>query len=219
MAITRPIAILLLLTLPLCLYAQSFNSGKNRKTFKGLKDRYPHHGVGIKVGDPIAASYRFYITEKYSIGGEFGRAASSLYNRYYTNAFDEYVDSDTFMTSDASVSFLSHRVRRDLMGEVKFVYHFGKVSSGLRFFLGVGWQFKSTRITYSYLYNNGTIENAPGTFERRRLTMGPVIAGGVEYSYKDIPIKAFMDIEYYSDVQIDPGLHRFQGGVGLRYIF
>jgi hypothetical protein len=199
--------------------SQSFNSGKNRKTYKGLKTTFPHQGIGFKLGDPVAISYRFYLTEKFSFGADFGTVSSSLYNRYYRNQFDSYVDSDTFRTSSASIDYLSHKVRSDLVGEAKFVYQFAVLSPGLQLFVGGGWQWKSTNITYTYLYNNSVIENSPGSFQRRRLTMGPQIVGGMEYSYSKIPVKAFLEMEYYTDVQVDPGWHRFEGGVGLRYIF
>jgi hypothetical protein len=42
---------------------------------------------------------------------------------------------------------------------------------------------------------------------------------GFEYSYFTLPISAFIEIEGFSDALLDPGYKRFQGGVGLRYIF
>ena len=52
-----------------------------------------------------------------------------------------------------------------------------------------------------------------------RNTNGPVAIVGFEYSYFSIPISAFIEIEWFSDVSLDPGYHRFQGGMGLRYVF
>ena len=42
---------------------------------------------------------------------------------------------------------------------------------------------------------------------------------GIEYAYFNIPISAFMELEYFTDIQADPGWSRFEGGVGLRYVF
>jgi len=42
---------------------------------------------------------------------------------------------------------------------------------------------------------------------------------GFEYSYFSLPISAFIEIEWFTDVLLDPGYQRFQGGVGLRYVF
>jgi hypothetical protein len=49
--------------------------------------------------------------------------------------------------------------------------------------------------------------------------MGPQVAVGIEYSYFSIPISAFMELEYFTDIQADPGWTRLEGGVGLRYVF
>ena len=58
-----------------------------------------------------------------------------------------------------------------------------------------------------------------GRFDRVRATMGPVGVAGIEYSHFSLPMSAFMELEYFSDVMADPGWTRMQGGVGLRYIF
>jgi hypothetical protein len=34
-----------------------------------------------------------------------------------------------------------------------------------------------------------------------------------------MPISAFMEMELYTDIKIDPGWEKVQGGVGLRYVF
>jgi len=200
---------------------QSFNSGKNRKTYKGIRSNFPHHGIGFKLGDPFALTYKFYVTEDFSFAVDFGSAASSLYNRYFREKFDEYAKSDTFKTSDASLKYISHKINSDLTGEVKFLYHFDAkvLSPGIQVYVGGGWEWKDTNISYVYKYTNSGIESNPGQFQRRRLTMGPQLIIGLEYGSFDIPVSAFTELEYYRDVQIDPGSYRLEGGVGLRYIF
>jgi len=34
-----------------------------------------------------------------------------------------------------------------------------------------------------------------------------------------LPVSAFMEIEVFTDILEDPGWSRFQGGVGLRFVF
>ena len=63
------------------------------------------------------------------------------------------------------------------------------------------------------------MEDPFASLTRTRSTMGPEVVLGVEYAYFNIPVSAFMEVEYFVDVQADPGWHRFQGGVGLRYVF
>jgi hypothetical protein len=182
---------------------------------------YPYHSVGIKLGDPFAITYKFYASEKVSVAIDFGKASSGLYNRYFREKFAAYAESDTFSSNTASINYLTHKVRSDMTGEAKFLYHIdaGGISPGLRLYLGAGWAWKNTRLRYNYVYNNGSDSSRFGKFDRNRLTMGPQIVAGLEYAYFQIPVCAFIEIEYFTDMQGDPGWNRFEGGVGLRYIF
>ena len=188
------------------------------------KTKYPLHGIGFKLGDPFAITYKYYPNKRISVAVDVGKAASGLYNRYFREKFDSYVLSDTFPSNESSLSYLTHRVRSDLIGELKVLYHIEakKISEGLQAYAGIGWEWKRTQLKYDYVYNQGnnpSVEDPFGSFQRNRVTMGPEFVVGIEYAYFPIPISAFMEVEYFMDVQADPGWQRFEGGVGLRYIF
>lgn len=235
MQVIKPVVVFLLLTtFALHCMAQRSTAGKNKNRHsigskkqgklldpKADRGSYPYHSLGIKLGDPFALTYKFYGHEKFSFTIDFGKAGTGLYNRYHRELFSEYAKSDTFSTSEASLQYLTHKVNRDLVGEAKFLYNVngGSISPGLQLYIGAGWEWKSTAIEYNYLYANASSESKPGSFRRERLTMGPQFVAGIEYAYFQIPISAFLELEYFTDVQADPGWHRFEGGVGLRYIF
>jgi hypothetical protein len=223
------------------LYAQRSNNSKSNVTrsrhnhnaprVRGVKakiicpifenSKYPYQGIGVKLGDPFAITYKFYTSEKFGVAIDFGKTASGLYNHYFRGKFTQYAASDTFSSNEASLQYLSHKVKSDLVGEVKFLYHINakKISPGLQAYLGAGWEWKNTRLQYDYLYDNGLSENEFGRFKRNRLTMGPQLVIGIEYAYFQIPVCAFIEMEYFTDIQADPGWQRFEGGIGLRYIF
>ncbi|MEX2231923.1 MAG: hypothetical protein WD824_07180 [Cyclobacteriaceae bacterium] len=188
-------------------------------------NKYPFYGLGFKLGDPFALTYKFYPNKRVSLAVDFGKAASGLYNRYFREKFSFYVMEDTFPSTESSLIYLTHRVKSDLIGEVKVLYHVDakKISDGLQGYAGVGWEWKRTQLKYDYQYNQAN--NDPqlagpfGFFERNRVTMGPQVVLGIEYAYFRIPISAFMEVEYFADIQADPGWQRFEGGAGLRYIF
>ena len=48
---------------------------------------YPYQGIGFKVGDPFAITYRFYGTENFAVGIDFGSAASGLYSNLFKEKF------------------------------------------------------------------------------------------------------------------------------------
>lgn len=224
-----------------CQKARIYNGGKSMYTrerynsaakFKGAKaktlcpvfegSRYPYQGIGIKLGDPFAITYKYYFNEKIAIAADIGKASSGLYNRYFREKFDEYVVTDTFSTSDASIEYYTHKVISDLIGEVKLLYSFdaSKIAQGLQVYIGAGWEWKNTKLQYDYTYKESIADpDKFGRFERTRFTMGPQAVVGIEYAYFKIPISAFMELEYFSDVLADPGWSRVEGGVGLRYIF
>jgi hypothetical protein len=210
-------------------------SKNNRTGFNGAKSKgkkiacpvfenskYPYHGFGFKLGDPFAFTYKFYPSKRIAFAADLGKAASSLYNRYFREKFNEYQNYDTLSTN-ALVTYLSHRVKGDFIGELKMLYHFDAkgISPGLQVYVGAGWEWKNTRLSYDYLYEGSGpgSETLPGTFLVNRATQGPQGVVGIEYSYFKLPISAFMELEYFADVQADPGWRNVEGGVGLRYIF
>jgi len=182
--------------------------------------RYPYQGIGLKLGDPFALTYKFYASRSLAFSIDAGKTASGLYNEYYRNAFMEYMP-DTLATNE-NIQHLSHKVTSNIFLEGKFLYQWDaeKISKGLQVYAGIGWQWRNTNLKYDYLYTDSTpTGNKIGTINQNRFTYGPVGVLGFEYAYFSIPISAFIEIEWFSDVALDPGYHRFQGGVGLRYVF
>jgi hypothetical protein len=212
-----------------CAFSQRSTTTKSRTSrskgeivcpvFEGNK--FPYQGFGFKLGDPFALTYKFYPNRKFSFAIDFGKASSSLYNHYFRDKFYQYTVTDT-LSPGATMLYSTHRVKTDFMGDVKILYQIDakEISPGLQLYLGVGWEWKRTALRYDYLYRTGNgSENRLGNFERNRFTMGPQFVIGIEYAYFQIPISAFMELEYFTDIQTDPGWRRFEGGIGLRYIF
>lgn len=185
---------------------------------------YPYQGVGIKMGDPFALTYKFYPNKNWAFAVDGGKAASGLYNKYYRGLFEGYLPDS--LSEFQSVDYLAHKANADWFVEAKFLYQWDidKISEGLQFYAGLGWEWRSTKLTYDYLFkeediNGNEVESKFGTFTRNRFTYGPTVIMGFEYSYFTLPISAFIEVEWFTDTLIDPGYQRFQGGVGLRYIF
>ncbi|MCB0488877.1 MAG: hypothetical protein R2820_07465 [Cyclobacteriaceae bacterium] len=184
---------------------------------------YPYQGIGVKMGDPFALTYKFYPNKNWAFAADAGKAASGLYNKYYRNLYNTYLP-DTLGDSK-TLTYLAHKAKTDWFFQAKFLYQWdiSKVSKGLQLYTGLGWQWRSTTLTYDYLYreevNGVELESRFGKFDRNRFTHGPVAVLGFEYSYFTIPISAFIEVEWFTDTLLDPGYQRFQGGVGLRYVF
>lgn len=185
---------------------------------------YPLHALGVKFGDPFALTYKFYPNRRFSFALDLGKAASGLYNEYFRDKFDFYLMPDTFPSNESAMVYISHRVKSDFVAEAKILFHVDgeQIARGLQGYAGAGWEWKRTQLRYEYEYTRayGDAASDPfGVFDRTRVTMGPQVVLGIEYAYFTIPVSAFMEAEYFTDVQADPGWQRFEGGVGLRYIF
>ncbi len=184
-----------------------------------IESKYPYQGIGLKLGDPFALTYKYYPSKHWAFAADAGKAASGLYNKYYRNAFNTYLP-DT-LSGQQSMKYLAHKALADWFFEAKFLYQWDaeKLAQGLQLYAGAGFQWRSTKLQYDYLYENGPFESKMGQFTENRFTFGPVALVGFEYSYFTLPISAFIEIEWFTDTLIDPGYNRFQGGVGLRYVF
>ena len=184
--------------------------------------KYPYQGIGFKLGDPFAITYKYYFNKHISIAADLGKASSGLYNRYYRDKFTEYAKSDT-LQKGASLSYLTNKVMSDWVGEVKLLYALDakKIAPGLQVYVGLGLQARSTGLQYDYLYSNSdkSADNEFGRFQKNRITVGQTTVVGIEYSYFHMPISAFMEMALYTDIMLDPGWEKVQGGVGLRYVF
>lgn len=180
---------------------------------------YPYQAIGIKLGDPFGITYKYYPSKRWGIGVDFGRAASGLYSRYYSEIFSDYTQPDTIDLGE-SVTYYSHKVKSDWVGELKALYYMDadKISPGLRTYGGLGCEFRSLSINYDYQVRAGG-EDQIEEISRDRFSMGVEAVLGIEYSYFKLPISAFMELEYYIDVIKDPGWRKVQGGAGLRYVF
>lgn len=184
-----------------------------------VESRYPYQGIGFKLGDPFALTYKYYPSKQWSFALDAGKAASGLYNKYYREAFTGYLP-DTLGT-DQKITYVTHAVNFDWFLEAKFLYQWDaeKISKGLQLYAGLGWQWRNTTLKYDYIRDIDRFESKFERFSQNRFTYGPVVLVGFEYSYFSLPISAFIEVELFTDALIDPGYQRPQGGVGLRYIF
>jgi hypothetical protein len=176
---------------------------------------YPYTGIGVKVGDPFALTFKFYISKNFAVVADFGKSASALYSQYYTDIFDNY-----FPDPDDTLTYFSHKVVQDWVGEFKLIYQIdaSALSPGLWFYTGAGVEGRDLKIDYQYS-TNAPLPPETRTVQRKRTTQGVEAVIGVEYANFKFPISTFLELEYYYDLAKDPGWTKLQGGVGLRYIF
>ncbi len=178
---------------------------------------YPYQGIGLKIGDPFAITYKFYATEHIALGIDFGKAASGLYSNLFRDEFNEIPDTDTTELVYQAHTVLNHAV---FSGRVFYYIEGPKSLDGLSAYVGVGWQVQFIDVEYAYLAVDKDPPNLAKTQNPLRVSfqpMGPDVTLGIEYAYFSLPVSAFLEGNYFIDLQHN--WQRFQGGIGLRYVF
>ena len=135
------------------------------------KSQYPYQGIGLKLGDPFALTYKYYPNKHWALAVDAGKAASGLYNKYYRSVYSSYLP-DTLENVE-SIQYLTHIAQSDWLFETKFLYQWdaGKLSKGLQFYAGVGLQWRSTVLEYDYLFEDEAIDESRfGKFTQKRFT-------------------------------------------------
>ncbi|RLD23559.1 MAG: hypothetical protein DRI71_05045 [Bacteroidetes bacterium] len=175
---------------------------------------YPFQGIGIKLGDPFVLTYKLYATEWLAFSIDGGLAASGLYKSRYTELFNSYPGTDT-------LSYVNHTVDKDVhfSAKVSFYNSAPKVLKGVDYYLSLGWQFRYVDLLYGYVDEISPGNSLFGTRTEQADYHGPEIGLGVEYSYFDMPITAFIEATWMYDIVNLPNAGKFQGGIGIRYMF
>ncbi|MEN8248584.1 MAG: hypothetical protein ABFS32_06605 [Bacteroidota bacterium] len=181
---------------------------------QNIVNEYPYQGIGVKIGDPFAATFKLYATSWLAFSVDAGFGAHGLYKSQYSEFFDNFPQGDT-------TTYFNHKVNRDTYMAVKASYYrkAPKMFKGFEYYISLGWQFRYVSIQYGYnaeLSPTGTIF---GSFTRQIDYMGPDVGIGIEYSYFDLPVSAFFELNGMYSIMTDYEFFKVQGGVGLRYIF
>jgi len=178
---------------------------------------FPYQGIGVKFGDPLAISYKFYATEHLAFGIDVGKAASALYSNLLREEFNGIPNTDSTVLIYEAHDILNHIV---FSGRVFYYIEGPKALKGLDAYIGAGWQVQFIDLEYAYL----EVDRDPPNLARTRppikasyQPMGPDVTLGIEYAYFSLPVSAFLEGTYFFDLQL--GWRRFQGGIGLRYVF
>lgn len=181
---------------------------------------YPYQGIGIKLGDPFALTYKFYPNKHWAFAIDAGKAASGLYSEHHRENFGGNTQPDT-LNQQQGIGYISHTVNSEWVIEAKLLLQKDaeNLTKGLQLYAGVGFQYRILDIDYEYLLEINFTENEIGKINVTDETMGPTAVLGFEYAYFDLPISAFLEIEGYYDIASNPGWLRLQGGVGLRFVF
>jgi hypothetical protein len=179
-----------------------------------ITSEYPYQGIGFKAGDPFALTYKVYATKWLAFSFDAGIGAYGLYKKRYADLFNTLPEADT-------LDYFNHQVKKDthISAKVSFYGDGPRFLKGLDYYVSIGWQFRYVDIIYGYNQEISQTEMLFGTFQKQVDYSGPEAGIGLEYAYFDLPISAFMEINWMLDIVHQPAYIKFQGGIGMRYVF
>lgn len=179
-----------------------------------IPSEYPYQGIGFKAGDPFALTYKLYATKWLAFSIDGGIGAYGLYKKEYAELFNTLPESDT-------LEYFNHQVDKDtyVAAKVSFYGEGPRFLRGLDYYVSIGWQFRYVDILYGYNEEISQTETLFGSFNKQLDYNGPEVGFGLEFAYFEIPVSAFMEINWMYNIVHNPGFLKFQGGIGMRYVF
>ncbi|PCJ87027.1 MAG: hypothetical protein COA57_05480 [Flavobacteriales bacterium] len=183
-------------------------------------------GVGLHIGDPTGITFKKYLDNEKSVEFIIGRTALWGHG-YYASRFNNYDDFDGYNFVDydlkSAISLQGHYYlfQKDFsIGEL----------DGFAWYAGVGGQFRVLTVKYKYQYQTTTYCWGPSPnqclydtkYEEETkidIDFGIDFAGGMEYTFSEVPITVFVDANLFLEIVNNPFFPRAQSGVGGRYNF
>lgn len=170
--------------------------------------------MGLRVGDPIAITYKHYLQSDRAFEFMLGTASPNWRKNYYKTSFDKYSKYDDY-------DYRSHKLSNPFYLEARYLFHthypVDEMEGKLEWYWGLGTILKIAKVEYNYVTNDDI--GLPGSDKRSNLDFGPEGIIGVEYTFEDIPLNVFGEVSLLIELADRPFALQIYGGVGARIIF
>lgn len=171
-------------------------------------------GVGLRVGDPTGISVKRFMG---SHAWEFNLGQTHVWGY---NAFREFENDHDY----DDYRYLDSRFRSAVSLQLRYLTFKPIQIEGrdkLSWYAGLGGQLRSVSVDYRYRYwagprNNDWRERWESVND---VDLGADLIAGLEFSFHDLPLSVFADVNLFVELLNNPLFLRLQGGAGLRYNF
>ncbi|MDH5604589.1 MAG: hypothetical protein OEY51_11645 [Cyclobacteriaceae bacterium] len=175
-------------------------------------------GIGLKGGSLNGITFK-----KYSNVSDIEINLGTTYTPYAIN-YKQYfntvwIEKNSYILSD--YDYRGHVIYQPVALQVRLLFHknLNKIGdeniTGLQWYYGIGGQLGSRTIDFIYRYKGG-----PDLIARHRdIDLGADGIIGLEYTFDQVPIALFLDVNLFMELADDPFFFWFQGGLGARYRF
>jgi hypothetical protein len=184
----------------ICSYAQKKSAARSSG------GSFPYQwGIGLKLGDPTGLTVKKYMENR---ALELIAGYPYYYNSYYGNRFKHdkryknYIFGNPYKHSNRASFQVRYLIHKDLSD-----------FRGLRWYAGIGGQLRTISYYYDYSDQDGNLYTERTT--SANLGVDGII--GMEYTFEDLPLSVFADINLYIELIKLPFYMEGQGGIGIRY--
>jgi hypothetical protein len=179
-------------------------------SFSGFSQH--HQGVGIRLGEPIAVTYKRYLPANKALEFMLGTAPTRFAKSYYSNSFEERYDD---------YDYVSHSLRNIIYIQGRYQFHYQIPTDGIEgkldWYWGIGAAFKSASASYRYVDESLITQEV---FELRRtdIDLGPEGMLGLEFTMQNAPFTVLAEMSTFLELA-DRTTVRVLAGIGIRANF
>jgi hypothetical protein len=172
-------------------------------------------GAGIRLGEPFSLTYKDFFDDYWSWEVMLGSGGVNGPNYYQRDFENNPPNSNAF--------YIGHSTRKGASIHGRIAYHedftdaFDITQGYLLGYGGAGVQMRTTQVNYTY--NVGDGNGNIFAEDRSNIDFGPEVFGGAEYYLDELPISVFGEIGLFVELLDRVGHIKFQGGIGVRYLF
>jgi len=171
-------------------------------------------GIGLRLGDPMGATYKKYLGKTNAIEFGIGTAPARWHNSYYINSFDEYSGYDSYR-------YQNHAVQSTLYLQARYLFHYPlpveNMEGKLDWYWGVGGLLKVAKVKYTFRENDSPFTTS--TDVKNDFDIGPEGILGLEYAFQDVPLSVFSEGSMMLEFLDRPITIRGFGCLGVRFNF
>jgi hypothetical protein len=172
-------------------------------------------GIGLRFGEPFSVTFKTFLDDQISLEGMIGSAGPNS-AQYYQRAFDRNRPStNAFYVSHSTSSSISVNFRSAYHED--FTSELGIEQGYILGYAGAGLQLRSVNVDYTY--TDTSISPDLLRESRTNVDFGADLFGGAEYYFDSAPISVFAEVGLFLELLDSFGHIKFQGGIGVRYLF
>lgn len=214
----------ILLLLSIAAYAQNGLNGTY--TCVVMQEKKYIGGIGLKVGAPMAVTYKMYFLKRFAFEVAAGLSNTSVSEQQIVDNFLEETKMEYEGREIADFGYFMHSVEGVYAAQARMMMHnpipralSSRGFENLDWYIGIGAVMRIIDVKYLYEYKPDPNRSDIKSFNQRLLEYGPEVMLGFEYAFKEIPLAAFAEMGAFIRVNNKEDFHAIQGGLGVRYNF